>query len=258
MIYRGETMGKERRKVIVAGSLWMAVQYTAIGGSISGKREARSRISSAARESLNAKLSWQKLMLVLAANFRALDPVVTLTYRDENYPRNREEADKRLDYFIRQLRSARREQGVPLVYVRVTEGYHSGGRLHHHLIINGTGQDFDTVRTLWKRNGDNVEFEEFGRDGPQRWGKYLTKEPREQGRRHVGDRTWRTSRNVKKPVAKTMYVSYEAGLSPPPGAFILDRTECENCYGRFTHIMARLPEDATPENRENQPWGSVY
>ena len=251
-------MGKQRRKVIVAGSLWMAVQYSAIGGNSGGKREARSRISSAARESLNAKLSWQKLMLVLSANFQSRDPVVTLTYRDVNYPRNREEADKRLDYFIRLLRAERKRAGQELVYVRVTEGYHSGGRLHHHLIINGTGSDFETVRDLWKRNGDNVDFEEFGRDGPLRWGKYLTKEPREQGRRHVGDRTWRTSRNVKKPVVTTTYVSYEAGLSPPPGAFILDRTECENCYGRFTHIMARLPESAATEKGENQPWGSVY
>lgn len=244
--------------MIIAGSLWMAVQYTAIGGSSGQKREVRSRISSSAREALNAKLSWQKLMLVLAANFSPGDVVATLTYRDDGYPRNREEADKRLDYFIRQFRAVRRAQGKQLVYARVTEGYHSHGRLHHHLIFNSTGEDLETVKRLWQRNGDNVDFEEFGRDGPERWAKYLTKEPREQGRRHVGDRTWRTSRNVKKPVVKSIYVTEDAALSPPPGAFILDRTECENCYGKFLHIMARLPEKAAPEKRENRPWGSVY
>lgn len=253
-------MGKERRKIIVAGSLWMAVQYTAaIGGSGNReKREVRSRISSSAREALNARLSWQKLMLVLAANFRETDQVVTLTYRDGDYPRNREEADKRLDYFIRLLRRHRREHGQELVYARVTEGYHSGGRLHHHLIFNSSGADFETVRQLWKRNGDNVDFEDFGRDGAQRWAKYLTKEPREQGRRYVGDRTWRTSRNVKKPTVYYELVPSEAELSPPHGAFIMDRTQCENCYGKFTHIVARLPEDARAESRENHPWGSVY
>ena len=46
----------------------MAVQYTAIRSNDPGaRREARSQISSPARESLNAKLSWQKLMMLLAA-----------------------------------------------------------------------------------------------------------------------------------------------------------------------------------------------
>ena len=60
-------MAKERLKVIQAGRLWMAVQYTAIRGADPGqRREAKSLISTPARESLNAKYSWQKLMLLLA------------------------------------------------------------------------------------------------------------------------------------------------------------------------------------------------
>lgn len=237
-------MPKERRKIIQAGTLWMAVQYTAIrGGNQSSRREARAQISSPARESLNAKLSWQKLMLVLAANFRSTDLVVTLTYRDEHLPIRRELADRRLDYLIRNLREYRRERGQPLVYVRITEGYHSGGRLHHHLIINATGQDYESIRQLWQRDGDDVDFEPFGMDGAERWAKYLTKEPREKGRRYVGDRTWRTSRNAKRPIVyPTEYVEAESELPLPPGAFVLDRTQCENCYGRFCHVMARLPE----------------
>ena len=83
----------------------MAVQYTAIRGpNQETRREARAQISTPARESLNAKLSWQKLMLVLASNFRSNDLVVTLTYRDKDLPNRRELADKRLDYFIRRLR----------------------------------------------------------------------------------------------------------------------------------------------------------
>ena len=58
-------MAKERRKIIQAGKLWMAVQYTAIrSGDTTARREARAQISSPARESLNAKLSWQKLMML--------------------------------------------------------------------------------------------------------------------------------------------------------------------------------------------------
>ena len=237
-------MAKERRKIIQAGSLWMAVQYTAIRGeNQTARREARAHISTPARESLNAKLSWQKLMLILASNFQRNDLVVTLTYRDGCLPIHREAADRRLDYLIRALREHRKRQGQPLVYARITEGYHSGGRLHHHLIINATGQDYEVIRQLWQRDGDDVGFEKFGVDGPERWAKYLTKEPREKGRRYIGDRTWRTSRNVKKPIVSYEYVDVSDSLAPPHGAFVLDKTECQNCYGKFCHMMARLPEE---------------
>lgn len=221
----------------------MAVQYTAIHTqNQTARREARQLISTPAREALNAKLSWQKLMLILAANFKSDDLVVTLTYRDADLPRTREAADKRMDYFIRLLRAERKPQALDLLYVRVTEGYHSDGRLHHHFIVNATGEDFKVIRDLWKRNGDDIDFEWFGLDGAERWAKYLTKEPREKGRRHVGDRTWRTSRNLKRPVSYYELVPEDERLTPPPGAFVTDKTECENSYGRFCHIMAMLPE----------------
>lgn len=236
-------MAKERRKIIQAGKLWMAVQYTAIHTqNQTARREARQMISTPAREALNAKLSWQKLMLILAANFKSDDLVVTLTYRDDNLPIHREAADKRLDYFVRLLRADRKPRGQPLVYVRTTEGYHSAGRLHHHFIVNSTGADYEAIKELWKRNGDNVEFDRFGADGAERWAKYLTKEPREQGRRYVGDRTWRCSRNMKRPESHYELVPADERLTPPPGAFVTDKTECENAYGRFCHIMAMLPE----------------
>ena len=236
-------MAKERRKIVQAGKLWMAVQYTAIhSGNQAARREARSQISSPARESLNAKLSWQKLMLTLAANFARSDLVVTLGYRDADLPRRREDADKKLTNFIRTFRQHRKQLGQELIYVRVTEGYHSGGRLHHHLIINATGQDYDIIRQLWDKNGDNIDFEPFGSDGPERWGKYLTKEPREKGRRYVGDRTWRTSIHMKKPDTLSILVEEGDDLMPPAGAYITDKAEVVNCYGRFCHMMAILPE----------------
>lgn len=221
----------------------MAVQYTAIHtGNQAARREAKMQISSPARESLNAKLSWQKLMLTLAANFSPSDLVFTLTYRDEDLPGRREEADKRLTKLIRDFRAHRKKSGIPFIYVRVTEGYHSGGRLHHHLIINATGQDIDIIRKLWEKNGDNIDAEEFGSDGAERWSKYLTKEPREKGRRYVGDRTWRSSQHMKRPNITSTLVEEGDDLQPPAGAFVTDKAEVQNCYGRFCHIMAMLPE----------------
>lgn len=239
-------MPKMRRKVIRAGSLWMAVQYTAIHGqNQTARREMKSQISTPAREALNARTSWQKLMLLLACNFRKDDLVVTLTYRDADLPKVREQADRNLSNFIRNLRKQRRlrDPDPGTVYVRVTEGYHSLGRLHHHLILNATGDDFLLIRKLWAKYGDDIDFEQFGWDGAERWAKYLTKEPREKGRRYVGDRTWRASRNMIRPSATYEFVSENEVLSPPAGAWVLEKTECENCYGRFCHLMAQLPEN---------------
>lgn len=237
-------MAKERRKIIQAGSMWMAVQYTAIRGeNQAARREARSQISTPARESLNARTSWQKLMLLLATNFRRTDLVVTLTYRDEDLPVNREEADRRLTAFIRTFRKHRSLSGIPTKYIRVTEGYHSGGRLHHHLVINATGDDYGIIRQLWEKNGGDIGFEMFGIDGAERWGRYLTKEPRVKGRRYVGDRSWRASIHMAKPTVISGFA--EDDLEPPQGAFVLEKTECQNSYGKFCHLIARLPE---PQN----------
>lgn len=221
----------------------MAVQYTAIhAGNQTARREAKCQISSPAREALNAKRSWQKLMLTLAANFAPEDLLVGLDYRDECLPKRREDADKNLSNFIRALRKYRKEKGLPLVYVRVTEGYHSGGRLHHHIIINSTGDDYPIIKSLWEKYADTVDFEPFGEDGAERWAKYLTKEPRIKGRRYVGDRTWRTSQHMKKPDVTSILVDAEDDLQPPPGACVTDKATVQNCYGRFHYIMAQLSE----------------
>lgn len=231
-------MSKDRRKVIIAGPLWIGTQYSTAYSSDPGtRREAKALISTPARESLNARLSWQKLMLILACNFESTDLVVTLTYADAHLPAVREEADKRLGLFLRHLRQRRKSRGQALRYVRATEGYHSGDRLHHHLVINATGDDYADIRALWKW-GENVEITPFGGDGFERWAKYLTKEPREKGRRHVGDRSWRASVRMKKPIVSYEFVPSSQALESPPGSVIIDRAECQNSYGRFVTLTA--------------------
>lgn len=237
-------MGKEKRVIFQAGRLWYAKQYTPLRGSgpPSEKRE-RLRYSSRIRETINFRTSYEKLWLILECNFRWDDLFVTMGYEDSRLPRTKEEAEKRLTAFIRALREERRQQGKELVYVRVTEGYHSGGRLHHHLIVNATGEDFETVRRLWARNGTDVDFELYCRKDPVAHAKYITKEPREKGRRHVGDRMWRTSRNCRRPIIIREDVDSGSRLYAPEGAFIQNQTEETNTFGRFQYIRAILDAD---------------
>lgn len=244
----------ERLKILQAGDLWYAVQYTSLKGGVARERRAaRHSISNRVRESINFRTSWQKLWLVMESTFRdRKDLYVTLTYRDGDLPRTREEADRRLGNFLRQLRKRRRESGQDLVYLRITEGYHSGGRLHHHLVINGTGKDYDLIRSLWEGNGDKIDIRPYRQKESQELAQYLTKEPREQGRRHVGDRTWRVSRNAKRPVVTYEDVPEGTALTAPPGAVVLDRDEKQNTYGRFQFLRYRLPEEGAKP--EKSPW----
>ena len=238
-------MAKEKRVIFQAGRLWYAKQYTPLYGSCApAEKRERQRYSSRVREAINFRTSYEKLWLILECNFRWNDLFVTMGYTDDRLPKTKEAAEKRLNYFIRDLRAERKQSGQELVYVRVTEGFHSDGRLHHHLILNAVGNDFDTIRRLWAKNGTDVDFELYCRKDPVAHAKYITKEPREKGRRHVGDRIWRVSRNCRRPVIVKEDVAPGSRLFAPAGAHIQSTNEENNTFGRFQYIRAILPDGA--------------
>jgi len=241
---------KQRRKVVIAGNYVRSIQY-----SLSHEREAqkerlpKTQISSVAQEAMNLKHSWQKLKAVIAANFGPKDLVVTLTYRDERLPKRRKDAENQLKYFIRRLRSERRTAGQELPYLYVTEMGHSSGRLHHHLITTSTGNDFDMIRKLWARNGSDVDIEFIAAKGYDGWARYLSKEPRENGRHYVGERMWRSSLGLKKPHIYTGWVSARDQFHDlPPDSFVLDNLSRNNGYGEFHFLEALLPEGTIEED----------
>ena len=78
---------KQRRKVIIAGRYIRAVQYTMHCDQESRKSRApKELVSSCAREAINLRHSWEKLKMLMAANFDFPDLVVTLTYADDARP----------------------------------------------------------------------------------------------------------------------------------------------------------------------------
>lgn len=232
---------KQRRKVIQAGQYVRAIQYTMnCDPDLRRSRAPKETISSCAREALNLQHSWQKLKATLAANFTMSDLVVTLTYSDTSLPPLRRDAENHLKLFIRYLRAARRADGQELKYVYVTESGHSHGRLHHHLVINSSGKDYEIIRALWKW-GDNIDFRHVWTKGYDGWSRYLAKEPREYGRRYVGERMWRSSRGLAKPQVISGWVQAGEELRAPPEAHIIDRQQRVNGYGEFTYLEYTLP-----------------
>lgn len=229
---------------MIAGQYLRSIQYTLNAEpDVRKDRCAKTQISSAAREAMNLRYSYQKLKALIAANFSPNDLVVTLTYSDETLPRLRKDAENRLKLFLRRLRAERRAAGYELPYVYVTEMGHSTGRLHHHLITNAVGNDYEQIRRLWAKNGTNIDVSHIKKEGYDRWAEYLSKESREYGRHYVGERMWRQSIGLKKPITYTGWVDPNARLDDlPDGTIFLGApVRMSNGYGSFEYIEALLP-----------------
>ena len=252
----------KRLKTITAGRLVIVGCYT-IPTPRSSDREriALREISTAAQDRVNARKSWQKLEQILAANFGRRDLVLTLTYEDGHLPATRADAVKRVKKLIVQLRAHRRARGQPTRYVYVTEQLSSeGGRLHHHMVLNGTGDDLEVLRSLWTHG--NVELDAL--DDWERYealARYLTKEPRELGKPETGARNWSASLGLKKAAVETEIVRDHLTAVAPPGAIILSAPPpIRNEFGEFVTIKYYLPErkerkGARPprKRKENSP-----
>ncbi len=238
----------KRRKTIRAGRLVHDCVYTMCYPSDAPRvRRAKQKCSSAARQRMNLKRSAQKLELLLAANFGSGDLVLSLDYDDAHLPGTREEAAKLLKKFLRQLRQHRRRNGGELKYIYVTEGLHGDKRLHHHLVVNGTGRDLETLCSLWPYGGVDLCAVSL-RDGYFALAEYLTKEPRNGDRRLNGSRCWVPSKDLAKPEVECSRIPDSLTLSVPPGAVVLDRDSVCNEYGEFLYLKYLLPAAAEPVN----------
>lgn len=237
-------MGKGKRLVhIRAGREGRIILYTQSLGSDEPKARAeKSKISSAARNRINARTSREKLEELMAANFDRRDLFVTLTYREA--PATREAAMRRLAAFLRLLRLARAARGEELRYIKNAEHLRddgSEGRWHHHLVINATGSDYEEIRSLWAAWGDNVDFEgllEAGESYESR-ARYMCKE-----RPPVGKQCWTPSRGLRRPTRTSELVDDSLTITPdslPAGAVVLEHSEERNEWGSFVYYKYLLP-----------------
>ena len=149
----------KRLKTIKAGRLVVVGCYTIpTPRSTDRERAALREISSAAQDRVNMRRSFERLELLIAANFGRHDLHVVFTYDDEHLPENRPAAVKLLKKMITQLRAVRKSRGQETRYIYVTEQLSSeGGRLHHHMVLNGTGADLEVLQSLWPYGGIELE-----------------------------------------------------------------------------------------------------
>lgn len=241
-----------RMKIIEAGDLVKQVIYTAPeprDGRV--VRAQKSYATSEAQKRMNDRTAREKLEMEIAANFTRRDLFLTYTYDDDHLPATRKEAEGNLKKTIRSLRAVRRRQGQELKYIYVTENKHGEGRLHHHLIINATERDIDTLRSLWPY-GDVVHIEPLGKAEWGQWAGYMTKEG---GERPVGRRMWTPSRNLKKPTVRSYYVPDSATLEEPPReAKIIERDRHDEGPAFYWFVKYRL----NPSRWNDKEYGPQY
>ena len=231
----------KRKKTIIAGRIVKTVIYTA-PEPLDGRRTRaeKSRMTTAARKAMNNKTARARLEMILAANYTGQDLFVTLTYRDGDLPSNRREAVKRLRKFIKALRAHRKKNGQTFKYLYTTEEKHGEARLHHHLIINGTGADAEIILSLWPYD-DALELEYIGARGYETLAMYMTKESVEG--RPVGAQMWTPSRNMVKPYVESSFVPNDTALTVPLGCHVLEKEERLTEFGSYCYIKYKVPAD---------------
>lgn len=234
-------------KQVRCGRLVTAVVYTTpTAGDTPKQRAQKQKASTAARERLNARTSYAKLERCLADNFDNGDLLVTLTYDDDHLPDTRKKAVGRVRTFLPKVRAARKARGHPsLHYISVTEGCNPGGRMHHHLVMDATGDDLEELKRLWPWGQVGITRLTFDREHTyEDLASYLTKEPREWGHPRVGERTWTPSLGLVRSEPETGTVPDMVTLTAPPEAVAVSRDgPHQNGFGEWCWIKYLLPYD---------------
>ena len=243
----------KRLKVVTAGPLHYEYLVPVTVQEDKGKRRSKlMQVSSAAQQFMNLKNSWRELELMIAQNFRGMALVVTLTYSDALLPKTKPDANKRFQKFVRKLRATRRAREEDLLYLYATECFHGreddeffgsdtsleDHRMHHHVIINATGNDYEEIRSLWEY-GEYIRIEPLDIHYLKELAKYMTKEAREFGRGKVGERTWNGSRNLKPYEVEYDDVRDSMTLTAPPGAIDFSHEEAANPEGYGEMVCTR-------------------
>lgn len=105
------------------------------------------------------------------------------------------------------------------------------------MVINATGQDIETIRSLWPY-GDVVDAEQIDENDYAALAAYITKESVEG--RPVGAQMWTRSRNLRQPVVEICYVPDDTALSVPIGCHILEKEEKITEYGSYCYVKYRV------------------
>ena len=252
-------------KRIDAGGLQVAALYNRRSRyDTPQQRAAKEKASSEAQRRMNQIYSWQKLELMLATNFPTAGSglVVVLTFDDAHQPGSRAELQRRFRYFLKKLREARAEAGLPdpVVFWSPEILTSGSGRWHLHIVMDSTGRDLELIRSCWIY-GTDIEAERLRVDqekNHETLAKYMTKELREcqEYEARPGLHGWSCTRNAKRPEIETLIVENDYQLSAPEGCEVLldekKRTEYASYHILKYRFSSAAADHARPRTRRRK------
>lgn len=224
-----------------AGRVVRLALYSPRDPNPNGRRHRAISISKEDKQRANLKTSYEKLLMLVCANFSPGDWWVTLTYDDDHLPANREEAKPYWRKFIRWYRKYRKDNTETLAYVYCTQltTRDGGRRLHHHMIMRfEDDMDEERIKSLW-RWGKIVHvrkltsFEEILDKAH-----YMCREPRELGVYVPGEQMWTASRGLYRPKFEYTTIDNDSiDIAVPPGCTALSDPVQLPGYGGYKTII---------------------
>lgn len=200
-------------------------------GDAPATRAAKHKASSDAQRRMNRIYAFQRLELLLAANFPSAGSglVFTLTYDDRHLPHDRAAVSRNLAAFRKRLNAARKAAGLPELVMFWSIEVLTSGRWHVHGCLNNTGRDYDMIRRAWIY-GSEIELDPLRVDDEKNHetlARYMTKEAREAQDYAVrpGTPSYSHTRNIVQPERETRVVPDDFQIEIPDGAVVL-LSEC--------------------------------
>lgn len=167
-----------------------------------GKRQARRKrkeqTSTPSQRNLNDKRARRYLEALVHSNFRQGDLHVSLSYSEENRPKDKKDAKRMFRNFIGRINYRRKKMGLENArWVCVIE-QGKNGRIHHHAIMDGE-LDRDMVEAAWGYGYANTRRLRPDKEkGILPLVHYIAKEFKEK-EKVKNERKWDSSKNMKKP-----------------------------------------------------------
>jgi hypothetical protein len=247
-----------QRKEIRAGKIIIVrkshtAKYPPPPGRPRGKKENESPKAVKRNNARNAK---NHLIGLVNENFTIGDLWIDLHYGKEERPTTQEEAEKHLTKFIRILREEWRKAGGELKYIAVTEKG-KRGNFHHHILLNAGFVSAERVLMLWGMRYGNSKL--VYSDDLTELAEYIFKqgkpEIREENDRE-GKRSWRASKNLRKPEIKKETIpagTWKNTPTPPRGYTVVEDSIATGFdamgYPWMEYRLCRIPEPAKKTRR---------
>jgi len=221
-------------------------------GDTPSQRAAKHKASSAAQRRMNRIYAYQRLELLLAANFPAAGSALVgvLTYDDAHLPDSRAAVTRILAAFRKRMNAQRRAAGLPEIVMFWSIEVLTSGRWHVHFVMDATGEDFAMIRRAWIY-GSDIDLDPLRVDDEKNHetlARYMTKESRE-AQDYVSrpnTLSYSHTRNIVQPERETRVVPDDYAIEIPEDAVVL-LSECRaTALASFEVVKLRTRIYAAP------------